>query len=311
MEVDVVGGTQVDERVHGGVSVATGGIGFDGDVHGLEPCAEPSDGRLVVRVGRVGVQKTRLAFDGLAGAAKALGSEARGDQTAHGGVTGMEGLVPCAVEKKLHRARGLAAAQAEGIGNLVRREPEHPGRRGGGAEYTAGGGRMEAPRVVVAGLQGDAQANLHLVSGDDAGDDIPAGGAGHLGGGKGGGNDGCAGVDGAARMGVVEIQRVGKIAVVKSRRRRCVPTCITDDAAGSSAQAELCQRRRHGVVEGGRVAGAKRDANVIHGQQTGAFNHLSGQFVEIQSGGEFGQLAGYGDHFGHSSSSTHCGARRY
>ena len=39
-------------------------------------------------------------------------------------------------------------------------------------------------------------------------------GAGHLGGGKCGGHNGCAGMEGAARVGIIEIQRVGEITVV-------------------------------------------------------------------------------------------------
>jgi len=164
-------------------------------------------------------------------------------------------LVQAPSARKLHGAGGLTERDAEGALQAVGVEAEElPGRRRG-AEDAAGGRRVVTAVIMGGRVEGQAQADLHLVAGDAGRDQVTARGAGHLGCRQCRGDDGCGGVDRAFRVGVVEIEGMGQRAVDHGRRRRRVAARIPEDGAIARRLPEALHGRhqarcRFGVVPG-------------------------------------------------------------
>ena len=133
---------------------------------------------------------------------------------------------------------------------------------------------MESLAVVVGGAEREAEANLHLVSGDDRRDDGLPVRPDHFRGGQRGRDDRRARVNGAARVGVVEVERVAEVAVEQGRGGRRVRGAVPDDAGVSGAEPEVAERRRHRGAQPGVVAPANGDADLVHQQHPGAFDDL-------------------------------------
>ena len=235
---DVVGGAQLDQRIHGGVAVAATGIGLDRRFHGLPHLAQSFERLFGVRVGGIGVEEPGLALEGVGSATKPFVRQRRRHQAAHGRVADMETLGPGAIEKELHGTGGLAQGNAEGERHGVGVEAEHLARRRRGAEDAAGGRRVEAPVVMVGRPQCHAEAGLDLVSGDDGGDKLLAVDAGHLGRRQRRRHDGGAGMQRRARVGVVEIERMDQRAVDQRRALGGKAAAFADGDASAAAEAE-------------------------------------------------------------------------
>ena len=133
---------------------------------------------------------------------------------------------------------------------------------------------MKALLVVVGRAKGETQANLHLVTGDDRGDDRPAVRPDHFRGGQRGGDNRRARVNRAARVGIVEVERVPEIAVEQRGGGRRVRGAVADDAGVAGAESEMTQRRRHGGAQPRVVAPANADADLVHEQHPGALDDI-------------------------------------
>ena len=278
------------------MAVAARWIGLDSDGHGLPHRTQTFDRLCRIGVRRVRVQESVLALDGLGRTAEPLAGEAGRSQSAHGGVADVVALGPGTVEQKLHGPRRLAQADTEAPLDLLAGQTEHVGRGGRRPESTACRRRMEATRVMVARTERQTKSDLYLVTGDDGGEYPGAARAGHFGGGEGRWHDGGARVDGAARMGVVEIKRVGQGSVNQGGAGRCVRACVADHGSIATGQAQLRRRGHERRRRLGLMARPKRDADVVEHQQLDPVRHLRREAVVRQAGGEFGKRSGYGGH---------------
>ena len=151
---------------------------------------------------------------------------------------------------------------------------EQPSRRRRRAEHAAGGGRMEAPVVVIGWPQRHAEANLRFVAPDDGGNQFFTIGAGHFRRRQRRRDDGGAGMKRRTRVGVIEIQGMGLSTVNQRRAGRRKTAAVADNNRFAAIQAQhrraFDQRRcRLGIM-----VGAKRNADVVHHQHGGTLHHV-------------------------------------
>jgi len=205
-------------------------------------------------------------------------------------------LGPGAVGEELHRAGGLAEADTEGALDLrgVEAQDVAHGRRR--AEGAAGRRGMEAAFVMVAGAEREAEPDLDLVARNDGGDRLRTGYAGLFRRGERRRHDRRAGVDRAAGVGVVEIQRMGERAVDQRRAGRRVALRIADHSRRAARHAEALCGRDKAFGRFGIPAGAQRDAERVEDQQLGAARDFRRHVAVGQAGGEVRRGAGDGWH---------------
>ena len=180
--------------------------------------------------------------------------------------------------------------------DLFGAEAEDPARRGSGAKHAAGGGRVKALLVVFRRIEREAQPDLDLVAGHDGGNRVSPAGAAHLRRRQRRGHDGRARVDGAGRMGIVEIQRMAECAIQKGGRRRRIAVGLAQDRRVPRAHPQLLHRSEGRGGELGLVARSECDTELIHDQQPGALGDGVGQVLVGDGRGESGEGFGYGGH---------------
>ena len=276
------------------MAVAAGRIGLHGDFHGLPDFAEAGDRLGRIRVRRVAGEEAGLALEGLGRAAIAFGRQRRGDQAGHGGVADMGAFGPGAVGEELHRAGGLAQADAEGALDLPGVQAHDAGDGSRCAERAAGRRGMEAALVMVARPEGHAEPDLDFVAGDDGGDGPVAARAGLFRRRQRRRHDRRTGMDRAAGVGVVEIQRMGERAVDQRRARRGVAVRVADRRRRVSRHAEAVHRRDQAFGRFRIPPGAQGDAEGVEDQQLGTARDLRRQIAVGEAGGKFRRGAGDG-----------------
>ena len=186
----------------------------------------------------------------------------------------MEALSPGTVHEVLHRSCRLAQADAEGIRHLVRRKAEHPRCCGCRAKGATGRCWMETPIIMISRYQRQAQSNLHLVTSNDTCNHLPAVRARHLCRSQRSRHDGCARMDRAARVGVVEIERVREGPVDERRAGWRVAPTISNDARPSLRQAKRTSRSHQARRRFGILPGPHGNSHMVGHQQLGPLPHF-------------------------------------
>ncbi len=281
---------QTDQAVQGRVGVAAARIGLHRDVQRFPVLAEPGDRALGMR--RVGVadQQAMAALDGLGRAAEALGRQGRRDQAIHRRLADLPALVPGAVLQELQRAGRLAAGHAEGRNHLLGAQAQHPSGRGRGAEGPCSRRWVETAGVVGGGIQRQAQPAADLVSGHDGREHRGAVRSRLLASRQGRGDHRGRRMQGALRVGVVEIQRVAEDAVQQGGDRRGIASPVAHHRADPLAiQAQPPQRREHGGSRFRLAPRTHRAGQQVQRQGLGPLRRRRRDVGERQVGGERGQ----------------------
>ena len=201
---EAVFGLQLQHRLHRGVRRHVHGEAlqaqFQRGVVGAEFARQVGH----VPFGAEHFQESGLAFEHAARAGEAVGGKAGGHHAAFGRAAQVQALHHRAGARagEFHQAAGERAGDAEGVGHLLRVEPQQHAGRDGGAEGTGGAGGVEAA-ALVAVFRCITDAVHHLESGDEGGDQLAAAVAAVLRDGQRGRQQGGAGMHAGAGLGQV------------------------------------------------------------------------------------------------------------
>ena len=238
-----------------------------------------------------------LALDRFGRADEFVARKRRGDHAVHRGSADLIALVPGAVDQKLQRARRLAAGDAERGDDLLLRQPEQLSRGRGRAISARRRGRVKAPGIMRGRVERIAEPAADFIAGDDRGQHIAAGGAGHLADRERGRHDRGAGMQRGIRMGIVEIERVAERAVEQRCDRRRPGLGVAEH--GGLALAVELERFQHLHQRGRRFRVAARTdgaAEEVERQHLGALQHLRRDVLEFQVGDIAGEGFGFVGH---------------
>ena len=132
------------------------------------PAESVLDQRRVPTIG-ISAGKAALPFDDVVGPAVTLCREQRRGDAALGGVGRVDALGRSPGIVELREAAGVAAGQAQRVGDLPRRilaAKQQPSGRRRGAEPDAGAGALKAA-LEMTGLHGKTDADRYLITRDD------------------------------------------------------------------------------------------------------------------------------------------------
>ena len=182
-------------------------------------------------------EHAELAFEHRARPDKAARGKLGGEHAALRGAAEMEALHHAALSASRERQQpaGARAGDAEGVGELIRRQCQHLAARGRRAERpddARGVKALELRRMQRC----RADAKAHLAAGDDRGHEIAAAAAGGLGHGESGQRDGRAGMRaGAGLAQAVQLEGMGEGAERQRRLARIEPRVEPRRRAGARA----------------------------------------------------------------------------
>ena len=138
---------------------------------------------------------------------------------------------------------------------------------------------MKAAGIVVEGAERLADADLHLVAGDDGRQGGGTVRTRHLGRRQRRRHDRRAGMQRGSGVGVVEIERMGEGAVDQGGSGRRIAGRITNHAGAAAGKAEACDGGEQARGRFRIVAGAQRNAGDVEHQQLGALRDFRGKAV--------------------------------
>ncbi len=242
-------------------------------------------------------QKAVLALDQLGRADEIITRQRRRDHAVHGGGADLVALVPGTVDQELQRARGLAAGNAERRDDLILRQSEQFRGGCGCAIGASGGGRVKAAGIMRGGIERVAETAAHLVTGDDRGQHVAAGGADQFADRERGRDHRRARMQRGIRMGIVEIERVAERAVEQGGDCRCPGLAVAEHGGPALAverqRFEHLEQRGRGFRVAPRPDGA---AEEIQRQHLGALQHLRRDIREFQVCNIGGKRCGFIGH---------------
>ena len=221
-----------------------------------------------------------------------LAREARRREPVHRRPADLEALRPGAVDEELEAARGLRKRDPERGFDRLRRQTECPRRRCRRAEGAAGGARVKAARVVLAGRQREGEPAGDLVPRDDARQHVRARRPIHLARRHRRRDRRHPRMEAARGVRVVEIERMAERAVEECRAGGRIARRIAEHAGIARTQAERAhagEQRRRALGLGPR---ADDIADQVEHQEPRPLGHFRRQPPQCQPGRELRKLAG-------------------
>ena len=201
-------------------------------------------------------QKAELAFEHARRAGKTLAREIRRQHAALGRPPEVEALHHGAGASagEFQQSAGERARNHEGVSHVLGIESHQPSARNRAAEWAGGTGRVEAA-ALVAVLRRAPDADHHLGTGDDGGDQRAAADAALLGDRKAGRQQRCAGMHAGARPGqIVHLEGMRERAVGQRCRRRVHPRRARPKNSAVATSAVLRRKRDDHAAPGQIVA---------------------------------------------------------